>query len=84
MTNNQMLKKMSQDMLMRNFSPYTYDFYIRKTREMIKYFNKPFEEVTIEGKRSTKMRIENLMLNLLYRSCMRFSIRIFVDRLLIN
>ena len=48
MTNNELLEKMSQDMLMRNFSPYTYDFYIRKTREIIKYFNKPFEEVTIE------------------------------------
>ena len=31
---------------MRNFSPYTYDFYLRKTKEMIKYFDKPMEEVT--------------------------------------
>ena len=48
MTNGELLKKMSQDMNMRNFSHYTYDFYIRKTKEMIKYFNKPMEEVTIE------------------------------------
>ena len=48
MTNGELLKKMSQDMNMRIFSHYTYDFYIRKTKEMIKYFNKPMEEVTIE------------------------------------
>ena len=40
MTNNELLKKMSQDMHMRNFSKYTYDFYLRKTKEMTKYFNK--------------------------------------------
>ncbi len=40
MTNEKLLEKMSQDMNMRNFSHYTYDFYIRKTKEMIKYFNK--------------------------------------------
>ena len=37
MTNEQLIQKMSQDMKMRNFSDYTYDFYIRKTKEMIKY-----------------------------------------------
>ena len=70
MTNNQLLKKLSQDMRMRNFSHYTYDTYMSKTKEMIKYFNKPLEEVTIEelrdflykyllnGKRLMKRRIE--------------------------
>ena len=48
MTNEKLLEKMSQDMNMRNFSHYTYDFYIRKTKEMIKYFNKPMEEVTVD------------------------------------
>ena len=48
MTNNQILKKLSQDMKMRNFSYYTYDSYMRKTKEMIKYFNKSLEQVTIE------------------------------------
>ena len=52
MTNDELLKKMSQDMEMRKFSPYTYDFYMRKTKEMIKYFNKPMEEVTIEELRN--------------------------------
>ena len=35
MTNNQILKKLSQDMRMRNFSHYTYDSYMRKTKEMM-------------------------------------------------
>ena len=52
MTNNDLLKKMSQDMEMRNFSSYTYDFYLRKTKEMIRYFDKPMEEVTIEELRN--------------------------------
>ena len=48
MTNNQLLKKLSEDMKMRNFSHYTYDAYMGKTREMIRYFNKPMEKVTME------------------------------------
>ena len=47
MTNNQLLKKLSEDMKMRNFSHYTYDAYMGKTREMIRYFNKPMEKVTM-------------------------------------
>ena len=35
MTNNQILKKLSQDIKMKNFSHYTYDSYMRKTKEMI-------------------------------------------------
>ena len=40
MTNNQILKKLSQDMRMRNFSHYPYDSYMKKTKEMMVYFNK--------------------------------------------
>ena len=47
MSNEELLNKMSQDMKMRNISQYTYDFYIRKTRKMIKYFKKPMEKVKI-------------------------------------
>ena len=32
MTNGELLEKKSLDMNMRNFSHYTYDFYIRKTK----------------------------------------------------
>ena len=32
---------------MRNFSSYTYDFYLRKTKEMIRYFDKPMSLGTV-------------------------------------
>ena len=48
MTNEQLLEKMSKGMQMRNFSKYTYYVYMHKGKEIIKYFNKPMEEVTTE------------------------------------
>ena len=48
MINEQLLEKMSKDMQMRNFSKYTYYAYMHKGKEIIKYFNKPMEEVTTE------------------------------------
>ena len=56
MTNNQLLKKLSEDMKMRNFSHYTYDAYMGKTREMIRYFNKPMEKVTTKELREFFMK----------------------------
>ena len=47
MTNEQLLEKMSKDMQMRNFSKYTYYAYMHKGKEIIKYFNKPMEEVGV-------------------------------------
>lgn len=35
MTNNQILKKLNQDTKMKNFSHYTNDSYMRKTKEII-------------------------------------------------
>ena len=49
MTNNQLLNKMKNDMKMRNFSHYTYDSYLGKTKYIIRYFcDKNLEEVTTE------------------------------------
>ena len=48
MTNNQIIKKLSQDIKMKNFSHYAYDSYMRKIKEMIEYFNKSSEQVIIE------------------------------------
>ena len=88
MTNNELLEKKSQDMLMRNFSPYTYDFYIRKTREMIKYFNKPFEEVTIEELRNflfkhllQERKVADKTVNH-YNSVIRFVEEVTLDKLI--
>ena len=49
MTNKQLLNKMKNDMRMRNFSHYTYDSYLGKTKDIMKYFGeKKLEDVTTE------------------------------------
>lgn len=50
MTNNQLLKKMSKDMQMRNLSKYTYNSYLSKTRDIMGYFkDKKLENITIHS-----------------------------------
>ena len=46
MTNKKLIEKLQEDMDMRGFSHYTKDSYLRKTKEIIKYFGKPMREVT--------------------------------------
>ena len=88
MTNNQLLKKLSQDMKMRNFSHYTYDSYMRKTKELIKYFNKPLEEVTLDELRDflykyllEERKLEDSTINY-YNSIIRFVYEVTLDILL--
>ena len=88
MTNDELLKKMSQDMNMRNFSHYTYDFYMRKTKEMIRYFNKPMEEVTIEEIRDylykhllLERKLSDKTVNH-YNSVIRFIYEVTLDKLI--
>lgn len=88
MTNNQLLKKLSQDMKMRNFSHYTYDTYMGKTKELIKYFNKPLEEVTIEELRDflykyllEERKLADRTINY-YNSIIRFVYEVTLDILL--
>ena len=38
MNNKAVLKKMKKDMHMRNFSKYTYDNYVSKAKDIMKYF----------------------------------------------
>lgn len=88
MTNNQLLKKLSKDMKMRNFSHYTYDTYMGKTKEMIKYFNKPLEEVTIEELRDflykyllNERKLADRTVNY-YNSIIRFVYEVTLDKVL--
>ena len=46
MTNKKLIEKLQEDMDMRGFSHYTKDSYLRKTKEIIKYFGKPMRELT--------------------------------------
>lgn len=88
MTNNQLLKKLSEDMKMRNFSHYTYDSYMGKTREMMRYFNKPMEEVTMEELRYflykhllIERKLADRSINY-YNSIIRFVYEVTLDKLL--
>ena len=88
MTNNELLKKMSKDMKMRNFSHYTYDSYMGKTREMIKYFNKPMEKVTMEELRNylyqyllIERKLSDRSINY-YNSIIRFVYEVTLDKVL--
>ena len=88
MSNNQLLKKLSEDMKMRNFSHYTYDAYMGKTREMIRYFNKPMEKVTMEELRYflyqhllIERKLADRSINY-YNSIIRFVYEVTLDRVL--
>ena len=48
MTNEQLIKKMKEDMKMRNFSKYTYDSYLGKTKEIRRSNNRRIKEVSIK------------------------------------
>lgn len=46
MTNKKLIEKLQEDMEMRGFSHYTKDSYLRKAKEIVKYFGKPMRQVT--------------------------------------
>ena len=52
MTNEQILSKMKDDMKMRGFSHWTEESYLLKTKDIMRYFKKPMEEVKIEELRN--------------------------------
>ena len=88
MTNEQLLEKLSQDMKMRNFSHYSYDTYMGKTKEMIRYFKKPIEEVTTEELRNflyeyllIERKLSDRTVNY-YNSIIRFVYEVTLDKLI--
>ena len=88
MTNEQLIKKMKQDMQMRNFSKYTYDSYLVKTKDIIRYFNKPLEEVKTEELRDFLMKylknerkLSDRSINY-YNSVIRFVYEVTLDKIL--
>ena len=49
MNNQELIQKMKKDMELRNFSKYTYDSYLGKTRYKMRYFGeKNLEDITME------------------------------------
>ena len=89
MTNEQLIKKMEEDMRMRNFSKYTYDSYLGKTKDIMKYFReKKLEEVTTEELREfllkylkEERKLADRSINY-YNSVIRFIYEVTLDKVL--
>lgn len=52
MNNQELLQKMKEDMEMRGLSHYTIESYELKAKDVMRYFKKPMEEVTIDELRN--------------------------------
>ena len=89
MTNEQLIKKMKEDMNMRNFSKYTYDSYLGKTRDIMRYYGeKQLEEVTTEELREfllkylkDERKLSDRSINY-YNSVIRFIYEVTLDKLI--
>ena len=88
MTNEELISKMRKDMELRNFSKYTYGAYLTKTKDVIRYFKKPLEEVTIEELRDFLMKylkyerkLSDRSINY-YNSVIRFVYEVTLDKVL--
>ena len=88
MTNEQIISKMKEDMKMRGFSHWTEESYLLKTKDIMKYFRKPMEEVEIEelrnfllkhlrGERKLSERSVNY-----YNSVIRFMYEVTMDKII--
>ena len=88
MTNEQLIQKMKEDMKMRGFSYYTEESYLRKAKDVIKYFKKPMEEVTTEELRKyllkylrEERKLSERSVNY-YNSVIRFMYEVTMDKLI--
>ena len=88
MTNEQLVQKMEEDMEMRRFSDYTKYSYLHKTKQMMKYFEKPLEEVKIEELRNyllkylkEEKKLSERSVNY-YNSVIRFIYEVTLDKVI--
>ena len=89
MTNEQLIKKMKEDMNIRNFSKCTYDSYLGKTRDIMRYYGeKQLEEVTTEELREfllkylkDERKLSDRSINY-YNSVIRFIYEVTLDKLI--
>ena len=89
MTNNQLIIKLKKDMQMRNFSKYTYDSYLGKTKDIMKYFGtKALEDITTEELREyllnylkEERKLGDRSINY-YNSVIRFIYEVTLDKVL--
>lgn len=88
MTNQEVLNKMDEDMKMRGFSHWTEESYIGKAKDVMRYFNKPMEEVTTEELREfllkylrEKRGLSERSVNY-YNSVIRFMYEVTMDKVI--
>lgn len=88
MTNEQVIQKMKEDMKMRGFSQWTEQSYLNKAKEVIRYFQKPMEEVTTEELREFLLKhlreeraLSERSVNY-YNSVIRFMYEVTMDKLI--
>lgn len=88
MTNEELIQKMKEDMEMRGFSKWTKESYLGKTRDVIKYFKKPLEKVTMQELREYLLKylkeergLSERSINY-YNSVIRFIYEVTLDKLI--
>ena len=88
MTNQEILIKMNEDMKMRGFSHWTEESYLLKTKDIMKYFKKPMEEVEIEELRNfllkhlrEELKLSERSVNY-YNSVIRFMYEVTMDKII--
>ena len=88
MTNQEIIEKMKDDMKLRNFSHYTYDSYLGKTKDMMRYFGKEIENLTTEELRKfllkylkDERKLSDRSINY-YNSVIRFVYEVTLDKVL--
>lgn len=89
MNNTALIKKMKKDMHMRNFSKYTYDSYLGKTKDIMRYFGeKQLEDVTTDELRDFLLKylkyerkLSDRSINY-YNSVIRFIYEVTLDKVL--
>ena len=88
MTNEQIISKMKDDMKMRGFSHWTEESYLLKTKDIMKYFKKPMEEVEIEELRDfllkylrEERKLSERSVNY-YNSVIRFMYEVTMDKII--
>lgn len=88
MTNQEILVKMNEDMKMRGFSHWTEESYLLKTKDIMKYFKKPMEEVEIEELRNfllkylrEERKLSERSVNY-YNSVIRFMYEVTMDKII--
>ena len=89
MKNIGLIKKMKKDMHMRNFSKYTYDSYLLKTKDIMRYFgDKQLENVTTDELRDfllkylkNERKLSDRSINY-YNSVIRFIYEVTLDKVI--